>query len=153
MKFLFQFAFATALAALPVETLAQEIDASRNPASILTEADSLDRFKWVARPVIVFADSPNDPRFVEQIGLLHERSDALFDRDVVIIADTNPDTPTDIRKKLRPRGFSLVLVGKDGEIELRKPIPWAVRELTHVIDKMPLRQQEIRDANRAPGPS
>ena len=29
-------------------------------------------------------------------------------------------------------------------IELRKPAPWSVREITRTIDKMPLRQQEIR---------
>ena len=40
----------------------------------------------------------------------------------------------------------LVLVGKDGQIKLRKPFPWDVRELSNSIDKTPLRQQEIRDA-------
>ena len=31
----------------------------------------------------------------------------------------------------------------DGQVKLRKPLPWDVRELTRSIDKMPLRQQEI----------
>ncbi len=118
---------------------------------LLTEADSLDPFLWVARPVVVFADSPNDPRFVEQIALLEARKQALFDRDVVVIADTDPGEPSDIRRRLRPRGFMLALIGKDGQIELRKPAPWSVREITRAIDKMPLRQQEIRDAARAAG--
>ena len=48
-----------------------------------------------------------------------------------------------IRAKLRPRGFSLVLIDKDGEAKLRKPLPWDVREITHAIDKFPLRRQEI----------
>ncbi len=39
----------------------------------------------------------------------------------------------------------LVLVGKDGSVYLRKPFPWDVRELSRSIDKMPLRQQEMRD--------
>ncbi|MEO0922698.1 MAG: DUF4174 domain-containing protein, partial [Pseudomonadota bacterium] len=39
----------------------------------------------------------------------------------------------------------LALVGKDGTIKLRKPVPWDVRELSRVIDKMPMRQQEVRD--------
>jgi hypothetical protein len=39
----------------------------------------------------------------------------------------------------------LVIIGKDGEVELRKPAPWDVREITRSIDKMPLRQQEVQD--------
>ncbi len=46
---------------------------------------------------------------------------------------------------MRPAGFMLVLVGKDGGIKLRKPSPWDVREITRSIDKMPMRQREIRE--------
>ena len=49
------------------------------------------------------------------------------------------------RLRLRPRGFMMVLMGKDGEVELRKPAPWSIREISRSIDKMPLRQQEIED--------
>ena len=52
-----------------------------------------------------------------------------------------------LRERLRPRDFMLVVMGKDGEIELRKPNPWPGREISRSIDKMPLRQQEI-DAAR-----
>ncbi|PWR03717.1 hypothetical protein DKT77_05125 [Meridianimarinicoccus roseus] len=150
MNFFAKLALGAFLAALPGAVTAQQTDsAPQATPPLLTEADSLDPFKWIARPVIVFADSPNDPRFIEQINLLQQRPEALLERDVVVIADTDPANPSEIRRQLRPRGFSLVLVGKDGQIELRKPEPWDVRELTHAIDKMPLRQQEIRDANRA----
>lgn len=106
---------------------------------------SLDDFMWVARPVVVFADSPNDPAFIRQMQLLDARRDALAERDIVILTDTDPSALSDVRARLRPRGFMLVLIGKDGQIKLRKPVPWDVRELTRVIDKMPLRQQELRD--------
>ena len=43
----------------------------------------------------------------------------------------------------------LTVIGKDGGVKLRKPFPWDVRELSRSIDKMPLRQQEIRDAVQA----
>ncbi len=52
---------------------------------------------------------------------------------------------SDLRTKLRPRGFMLVLMGKDGEVKLRKPLPWTVRELSRSIDKMPMRQREERE--------
>lgn len=106
---------------------------------------NLDDFKWIARPVIVFADSEAVPAYRTQIELFNERLDELALRDVVLITDTSPGERSDIRRKLRPRGFMLTLIGKDGGIKLRKPFPWDVRELTRQIDKMPIRQQEIRD--------
>ena len=90
------------------------------------------------------ADSPGDPRFVEQMRLLREQLPDLKDRDVVVITDTEPSQKTDLRQRLRPRGFMLVLIGKDGGIKLRKPSPWNVREISRIIDKMPMRRQEMR---------
>lgn len=119
-----------------------------DPAQTFEAYDtSLSDFEWLARPVVVFADSPADPRFQEQMGHLLDEIDALVERDVVILVDTDPDQRSDIRMQLRPRGFMLVIMGKDGEVELRKPLPWNVREITRSIDKMPLRQQEIRSSN------
>lgn len=106
---------------------------------------SLDDFLWVARPVVVFADTDRNPEFQRQVGLLQADLDSLAERDVVIITDATPDPMSDIRRQLRPRGFMLVLMGKDGVVELRKPSAWSVRELSRSIDKMPLRQQEIRE--------
>ncbi|WP_416374631.1 DUF4174 domain-containing protein [Marinovum sp.] len=105
----------------------------------------LEEYLWLKRPVVVFADSPADPRFNQQMDLLRERLDDLAQRDVVVLTDTDASVLTPLREKLRPRGFMLVLIGKDGSVYLRKPFPWSVREITRSIDKLPLRQQEIRD--------
>ncbi|MBN2906323.1 MAG: DUF4174 domain-containing protein [Rhodobacteraceae bacterium] len=104
---------------------------------------------WLARPVVVFADSDADPRFQQQMDLLMARLDDLALRDVVVITDTNPATPSEWRTKLRPRGFMLVLIAKDGNVLFRKPFPWDVREISRSIDKLPLREQEIRDRRDA----
>lgn len=112
---------------------------------ILDAADvSLDDFLWTSRPILVFADTPADLRFQEQIDLLTDRPDELIARDVVVITDTDPGARSEVRLKFRPRGFQLTLVGKDGRVNLRKPFPWDVREISHAIDKWPLRQQELR---------
>lgn len=110
---------------------------------------NLSEFKWKKRPVIIFADSKDDPAFVEQMELLASRAEELNDRDVVVIVDTDPDARSAIRLRMRPRGFMLTLVGKDGDVKLRKPFPWDVREITRSIDKMPMRQREIREENSA----
>lgn len=107
--------------------------------------DALDELRWEKRVVAVFADSPNDPQFRRQMRALNENPAALAYRDVVVVADTDPEARSPLRETFRPRGFMLVLIGKDGQIKQRKPFPWDVRELSRTIDKTPLRQQELRD--------
>ena len=65
------------------------------------------------------------------------------DRDVMINVDTDPSAKSNLRETLRPKGFNWVLIGKDGMVKLRKPFAWDMRELSRVIDKMPIRQQEM----------
>jgi hypothetical protein len=106
---------------------------------------TLDELNWVARPLVIFADTPNDPRFRQQMDLLLAEVELLAERDVILITDTDRAAMTDLRTALRPRGYMMTLIGKDGRVALRKPAPWSVRELSRSIDKMPLRQQEISD--------
>ena len=105
----------------------------------------LSQFVWIKRPLVVFADSPADPRFVQQMVLLNAHLDELAIRDVVVLTDTDPSAQGPLRSKLRPRGFMLALISKDGTVLLRKPLPWDVREISRSIDKLPMRQQEIRE--------
>ncbi|WP_406870134.1 DUF4174 domain-containing protein [Thioclava sp. 'Guangxiensis'] len=105
---------------------------------------NLNDFVWQKRPVVVFADSPADPAFADQIAELEDRWPELAARDVVVITDTDPATPSEIRRKLRPTGFALVILAKDGTVALRKPLPWTGREVIRSIDKMPLRREQIR---------
>jgi hypothetical protein len=124
------------------------IDRWQNAPDTVFEAGSVNlaELKWQARPIVVLADSPEDPAFKRQMDLLEARKGELILRDVIVITDTDPEARSELRQKLRPRGFMLVLIGKDGGVKLRKPVPWNVRELSRQIDKMPMRQQEIRDA-------
>lgn len=106
----------------------------------------LDALVWLKRPVVIFADTPNDPRFKRQMELLAEHPEELEERDVVIMTDTNPAANGPLREALHPRDFMLVLIAKDGKVNLRKPTPWSVRELSRAIDKMPMRQDEINES-------
>jgi hypothetical protein len=106
---------------------------------------TLSDLLYVARPVIVFADNPNQPEFRRQMQLFEADMSGLGLRDVIVIVDTDPAARSPIRQELRPRGFNLILIDKDGRVNLRKPEPWDVREISRAIDKMPLRQQEIRE--------
>ncbi|MDX8353725.1 DUF4174 domain-containing protein [Cognatiyoonia sp. IB215182] len=106
---------------------------------------TMAELQWLARPLVVFADTPNDPRFQQQMDRLAAGLEDLAERDVIIITDTDPAAESEWRTELRPRGYMMALVAKDGRVALRKPSPWSVRELSRSIDKMPLRQQEIAD--------
>jgi Domain of unknown function (DUF4174) len=115
------------------------------PASEVVEAELL----FLRRPVVVFADSPNDPAFVRQMQLLERYYPQFEARDVILITDTDPANPSALRKKLRPRGFSLVLMDKDWKPSIRKPLPWEGREIVNSIDKMPIARTEALEKNPA----
>lgn len=105
----------------------------------------LTDLRFIARPLVVFADSPNDPDFIEQVRLIEADLNAMVIRDVILILDTGTANPSELRRQIRPRGFSLVVMDKDGRVNTRKPTPWATREISRQIDTQPLRQQEIRE--------
>ena len=110
------------------------------------EADPAE-FLWQARPVVVFADSENDPAFLQQMRGLEGSPSMLIERDVVVVIDTDPEANGVWRQQLHPRGFSVVIIDKDGQVKLRKPLPWDAREISRAIDKFPLRRQEIGRAS------
>jgi hypothetical protein len=135
------------IAVFSAGVLQAETASNTLPKAILAPAEEaeLASFLWKNRLIVVFAASYADPRFVEQVELLAERSSDLAERDVIIVLDANPAAKTALREKFRPRGFMLMLIGKDGQVYLRKPLPWNVREISRSIDKLPQRQQEVRD--------
>lgn len=113
------------------------------PAIDVVEADLL----FLRRPVIIFADSPNDPAFIRQLEILPRYYDEMERRDVILIVDTDPANPSALRKRLRPRGFSLVLMDKDWNTSIRKPLPWDGREILNSIDKMPSARSDAKEKN------
>lgn len=113
-------------------------------SNAIAQEVALDSYQWTNRPVVIFADSPRDPRFVEQMADFARRTADLEERDVVLLTDTDPVAKGPLRQELRPRGFQLILIGKDGEIKLRTPHPIEVDALNRHIDRMPMRKREMR---------
>lgn len=138
------FALMTVLAPARAEDTADTPAAAPAFAPVPGAEADLATYVWKKRPVVVFADSTADPAFAEQMTAIAERWPDLAARDVVVITDTTPEPMSALRRKLRPRGFSLVLIEKDGTIAARKPLPWSGREIIGAIDKMPIRREEIR---------
>ncbi len=81
-------------ALLGLPAIGQEADAVPEPVVMLEIRDATDvalaDFLWLNRLIVVFADTDRDPAFQRQMELLSERPAALFERDVVVVIDTNP---------------------------------------------------------------
>ncbi len=120
---------------MPTEAVSVQSEAEAQP--------DLADLLWVARPLVVFADSPNDPRFGQQLDMLDAGAEELGDRLVVVLTDSDPEANGPLRRELRPRGFGLVLIDTDGSVIQRRPALTTVRELTGIIDRLPSRRQEI----------
>jgi hypothetical protein len=108
----------------------------------------LDAFLWTARPLVVFADTPDDPRFIQQMDMLDRGTAELEDLRVVVLTDTDPAAKGPLRQALRPRGFGIVLIDVDGVVVQRRPTPTSVRELAGTIDRLPSRRQETGSRRR-----
>jgi hypothetical protein len=138
------------VALLPFAAIAEATEEGPAPFGPLPAAEVVfDEQMYLKRPLVVFADSPNDPNFIRQMELLARFYTELEERDVVLVTDTDPAAASEWRQRLRPRGFSLVIMDKDLRPVIRKPLPWDVREITHAIDKLPLRRQEMLERNPA----
>lgn len=111
----------------------------RAPDLALHQASAVapEDFVFASRPVVVFADTPDDPAFRSQLDLIARDAAYLAQRDVVVVVDTDPAQQSTWRRKLRPVGFSLVILDKQGVLVDRKPFPWSAREIGRAIDKTP----------------
>ena len=128
----------------------EQAEAGEGPQIFLPPEGEPRDWEWQARLIVVFADTPQNPAFLQQMRALESGVPALLDRDVVVITDTDPGAASAWRRVLRPEGFSMVLIDKDGTVMLRKPVPWDMREISRAIDRFPLRRQEMGRSGMLP---
>lgn len=95
---------------------------------------TLQDLRWQARPVVILGHGAMAD---DQLARLRAGTAMLVARDVVILTDGPGAAPL-----RQGNGFSIVLIGKDGGIKLRRDRPVDVAELTNLIDTMPMRQRE-----------
>lgn len=107
--------------------------------------ETLDAYRWEARPVLIFADTADDPSLISASQAMVNAAEALMERDIVVMIDPDPSAEGAIRQGLEIDGFTMVLVGKDGGVKMRSDGPIAVETLFETIDAMPMRKQEMRE--------
>ncbi|MEM6973470.1 MAG: DUF4174 domain-containing protein [Pseudomonadota bacterium] len=105
----------------------------------------LATYRWANRPIVVFADSDEDPRLKDQLDRFLQGSAQLEARDNVVLLDTDPVALSPLRRRFRPEGFTVILVGKDGGEKLRANQVLPIATLNATIDRMPMRRREMRE--------
>lgn len=133
--------------------------------STTAQATPLGQFQWQYRPFLIFGATAHDDAFREQFTETIEKIDSLYSRDmlrinilsdtgqVVLHAQTTPKLIADqlpTAKALQQRynvgagQFAAILVGKDGGEKGRWLEPVSMDEVFALIDRMPMRQREMR---------
>ena len=124
----------------------------------------LSRYTWKNRLLLLFAPDRNHPFFEGLQQALVERSAEATDRDLVVFeilasgtsridgAVIDPQTNRSLREKFKisPSAFSVILIGKDGGIKLKRGEQTNLEDIFGLIDSMPMRREEIRDKSRNP---
>ncbi|MDH3876979.1 MAG: DUF4174 domain-containing protein [Desulfobacterales bacterium] len=123
-----------------------------------TMSMDLTQFQWKNRLLFLFAPDGNHPLFKNLQNQIMAQKAEVEDRDLVVFevpaqgpsrmnaAPIDPQVADSIRDHFAiPRNtFSLILVGKDGSIKLKRNDPVDIGAVFELIDSMPMRQNEIR---------
>ncbi|CAN5510880.1 DUF4174 domain-containing protein [soil metagenome] len=136
------------------------------PITVLAQAP-VSTLKDNNRALLIFARESTDPSYARQQHLLENQASELADRDLIFIPVLYKRMPTDAnqaspvfasdteqkhlrsRYNIQPQEFAVLLLGKDGGEKLRSRTPVTMEKLSHLIDSMPMRQQEIRQRTRS----
>lgn len=118
-------------------------------SAIPTQSEpKLASLRWERRVLLVSAPQAGDPAADAQRRIFAELKSDSDDRDLVLVEALGKavrgtsDTAATLRRsyKLPANGFTVILIGKDGDEKLRSAKPIAMTKLTQTIDAMPMRR-------------
>jgi len=122
-----------------------------------------EQFKWKNRLLLVFAPDSSHPLFESLRRDISTRKHEVDDRDLFVFeilgvgtskrdgTQLDPHAAASLRERfdVSPKAFSLILVGKDGGVKLRRNDPVNLEEIFRLIDSMPMRQDEMLQKGRS----
>lgn len=155
-QFLLLFIFSLSLTAI-TKTDTNDTDSPCDGKSV-----TLDQFQWKNRVLLIFAEDSDSDVYKAQIDSLHSHREGLIDRDLVIFSIFDQECSTldgnviddKSAEKIQndysdqKETYSVFLIGKDGGVKLHKNQLLNVDELFNTIDRMPMRQREMRDGGK-----
>jgi hypothetical protein len=120
-------------------------------------SEPLDELRWNARPLVLFADRPDDPDVTALKHRIEEAADAFNERRMVLIEvygdegriDHRPlseEQVVELHRRFKPPDgeSTIILLGLDGGEKMRTAAHEPLGEIFDLIDSMPMRRQELR---------
>lgn len=124
------------------------------------QAQDIRQYQWKNRLLLLFAPSSESATFKKQYDHLTNKQEEVTERDLLIFQlfllggqyDNGILTKEESQKLYKryevPRdAFTLLLIGKDGGLKLRRSEFTEVNDIFNLIDSMPMRQAEMRRRN------
>jgi monofunctional biosynthetic peptidoglycan transglycosylase len=114
-------------------------------------APQLSAYAWSARPLVVVADGPGDPRLLRQLARVATHRAGFDERQMaLVVVDRAGPASSALRTAVEApgEGFAVRLVGKDGGVKAATAEAASLRELFARIDAMPMRQAEVQAAEQ-----
>ena len=122
----------------------------------------LAQFQWKNRLLFLFAEDASDPFFKSLQNQIMAQKAEVDDRDLIVFElpvqgparmGTRPldrKEADSIRNHfaIPSNTFSLILVGKDGGIKLKREDRVDLSDVFGLIDSMPMRQREMQQKNQ-----
>jgi hypothetical protein len=122
----------------------------------------LTQFQWKNRLLLIFAQDGNHPLFQDLQSQILAQKAEVDDRDLIVFevpaqGPARMNTNTLDRKEadsirnhfaIPSDEYSLILVGKDGGIKLKRKDQVDLKEVFELIDSMPMRQNEMRQKSQ-----
>ena len=121
----------------------------------------LKSFEWENRVLVV---GGNGLKYQNQFDNLEGNKNEYTERDMVVILINKDESKISydglnvlnkldyestlsIRKRFNFDNFNLILIGKDGGVKYNNNEPVKINKIFEIIDKMPMRMQEIKERN------
>ena len=124
-------------------------------------AESLTKYHWKNRPLLIFSSHKSDSRLIRQTRIIEANRLGISERDMVVIfvvgssvnslfGDGPELSARELRARyvVRGREFRSILIGKDRGMKLSSSPPLSAQGLFSVIDEMPMRRQEMKQKRR-----
>jgi hypothetical protein len=122
----------------------------------------LTQFQWKNRLLFLFAPDASNPHFNRLQSEITKQPYEVEDRDLVIFevleqgpsrmntTPLNRQTANSIRDHfdVPQRLYTLILVGKDGGVKLKRNDQVNLADIFGLIDSMPMRQKEMQQKNK-----
>jgi hypothetical protein len=122
----------------------------------------LRQFQWKNRLLFLFAPQRSDRFFSDLLNEIMVNKNEVEDRDLIVfeILEFGPSfmisvsldaqTAAALREKFDspPGRFTVILVGKDGGVKLKRHTGARLNDIFALIDAMPMRQEEIRQKSQ-----